>query len=248
LADPFVWSVEKRDGGLRMAGFVPSDEVRATLRAAVPGLERDETAIADGEPPGFETEALAALGLLPRLKTASIEYAGNAWSLTGTVETLQQASAVEAAFVEAGLRAAGWSLALELDRVADEPPLASPYAWAATKAADGRVSLTGYVTTEELRRFLALRAGTVESDATEIAAGEPAGFATYALAGVEALGHLESGTVKFEDGVWSIAGVPRTAEDAERAVAVLGVTLSGGADWRTELAEPRAPTDATTPS
>src|SRR5690606_31806375 len=136
------------------------------------------------------------------------------------------AFAAERAFAEAGLREAGWSLELALaeppaadvaatDEPSDTPipaeegdaiPVASPYTWSATKADDGRVSLAGYVPTEELKRFIVVRAGAVAGDTTEVASGEPAGFATDVLAGLEALGNLATGTVTYADGVWTIAG------------------------------------------
>ena len=61
LADPFVWAAEKdADGRVRMSGYVPSAAARESLHEAVKGLDGDNTAIADGNPPNFEVEAVAA--------------------------------------------------------------------------------------------------------------------------------------------------------------------------------------------
>ena len=259
LAGTFLWSATKAaEGGVSLAGFVPSAATRSKLRAAIPDLETDRSAIADGAPEGFETQAVAALGVLELLQSGTIEYDGRDWSMSGTVTTPDEAFAAERAFAEAGLREAGWSLELALaeppaadvaatDEPSDTPipaaegdaiPVASPYTWSATKADDGRVSLAGYVPTEELKRFIVVRAGAVAGDTTEVASGEPAGFATDVLAGLEALGNLSTGSVTYADGVWTIAGTPKSAEAAELAVAALGETTVGAEGWRNEIGEP----------
>jgi outer membrane protein OmpA-like peptidoglycan-associated protein len=360
MATPFTWSARKdADGGVRLAGFVPSRAVRNELQGLVAGLEEDTTTIADGNPENFGPEAAAALALLPQLKTASIEYDGTRWTMTGAAADAQSAFEVDQAFGAAGLREAGWSLDIELPRAAapvalpiidpyvwraqksangtvtiggfvpteglrrilltragagavdtsnlgagfpdgfitgtlagidalqmlnegtlgfdgrtwsltgqvaatpdrlaveaalranvdtanwrvaiqalNAAPVAAPYRWMATKAADGKVSLSGYVTTTELKSFVEVRAGDVALDTTEIASGEPAGFTADVLAGLEALGHLASGTVKYEDGAWTLAGTPRTAADATLALAALDAANSGGPGWQHQIGEP----------
>jgi hypothetical protein len=55
--------------------------------------------------------------------------------------------------------------------------------------------------------------------------------------GLEALDHLATGTVKFEDNGWTLAGTPRTEADANLAVAALSTAADAGA-WRKEIAAP----------
>jgi outer membrane protein OmpA-like peptidoglycan-associated protein len=359
LASPFTWTAEKSGSGqLRMSGYVPSQRARNALKAAAAGLGEDATTFADGNPPGFEEQAVAALGVLPLLQSGAVEYDGSRWLMSGVVETPEQGVAVDNAVSAAGLRDAGWTVSIEVakadvpeaiplaspylwhaaktadgaitlegfvptdemkrvlvgragpdvkdnsilgsgqpdnfvdgalaavdalvaldegrvdfngsawtlsgkvqtsaDRLAvegklqaavdasgwslaiqalDAAPLVAPYRWMATKTADGRVSLSGYVASADMKDFVAVRAGDVSADATEIASGEPAGFIGDVLAGLEALGHLTTGTVKFEANAWTLAGTPRTEADAKLAVAALSGAGDAGA-WRKEIDPP----------
>lgn len=362
LADPFVWSAEKgADGEIDIGGFVPSETVREALHDAAADLGADTSTLADGGPADFATVSPAALGVLELLDTGKVAYDGEVWSVSGAVDTPQEAMAAEAAFNAAGLREAGWEYAVELPEAKAEAALpiidpyvwqaqkspggivtlggfvpaeearkffaaragetavdnsalgagapenfisgalagldalveldegllnftsgkwslsgqtgtaakrlaieqeleaavdtgdwqitiqahdaasvVSPYRWSATKAADGGISLAGYVTTDELKQFAAIRAGSVSADTTELASGEPAGFIENVLAGLDALTHLNIGTAKYEDGKWLLAGVPQTAADGEAALAALGSGFAGGAGWETSLSEPIA--------
>lgn len=106
----------------------------------------------------------------------------------------------------------------------------------ATKTPDGRISLSGYVASADMKDFV-VHAGEVSADTTEIASGEPVGFVGDVLAGLEALGHLTTGTVKFEANAWTLAGTPRTEADANLAVAALS-TAADPAAWRREIDAP----------
>ena len=360
LADPFVWSAEKgQDGKVRIGGFVPSQRIREALQAATANLDSDSSTLADGSPAEFERESTAALGVLMLLDSGKIAFDGQVWSLSGSVDTPQEAMDAQAAFNAAGLRAAGWTYAvtlpqpevaaalpiidpyvwqaqkapsgvvtlggfvpadeakrffvaragsgavdnlqlgagapdgfitgalaaldalaqldeglvgftagkwmlsgqtgtaaqrLEIERALkaavdtsgwqvtiqarDAAPVVARYTWSATKAADGAISLAGYVTTDELRRFAAVRAGSVARDTTEIASGEPEGFLEDVLAGLDALAHLNMGTAKYADGKWLLAGVPNTEADGQAALAALEAATGAGAGWETMLSAP----------
>src|SRR5690606_14416156 len=160
LASPYTWSARKAaDRSVRFAGYVPSIATQEALRQAVAALAEDTATMAAGNPPGFEQQALAALGLLPLLDTASIEYDGTHWLMSAAVGTPVAAFEVEQAFAKAGLREAGWTLSLDLPP-APAPaalPVVDPYVWSAHKAGDGTITLTGVLPTEAMRRVLLRR-------------------------------------------------------------------------------------------
>jgi len=103
------------------------------------------------------------------------------------------------------------------------------------------VTLDGFVTSEELRRFFAVRAGTVAADTTEVSAGEPPGFVANALAGLEALRHLSEGTAEYANGAWRLSGVPASGDDAAMALAAVAEPSTGGQPWLTSVTEPSGP-------
>lgn len=363
LASPFTWSAKKTgDGHIRITGYVPSQAVRNALQEAATGLSEDASTLADGNPANFETEAVAALGVFPLLKSGAIEYDGSRWLMSGSVDTPEEGLAADHAFAATNLKAAGWSFSLDLpdavapvalpiidpyvwraqktadgkvtlggfvptealkkvlvgragegavdgtnlgsgypenfipgtlaaidalaaldegtanfdgkawslngqvasanDRLSiegtlqaavdttgwtiaiqalDAAPVVTPYRWAATKTPDGKVALSGYATTDEMREFIAVRAGTVSTDTTELASGEPAGFVADVLAGLEALNHLNTGTVKFEENAWTLAGTPQTQFDADQALAALTTATGAGAAWTKQLDAPVGP-------
>ncbi len=81
---------------------------------------------------------------------------GSAWSLSGAVDTPQEAFTAQTAFADTGLRAAGWAYSVELPPPAQVAalPVVEPYTWRAQKAANGSIAFTGFVPTEPLKRYL----------------------------------------------------------------------------------------------
>lgn len=238
VADPYVWTATKGSTGtVSLAGYVPSPETRQLLAANAGAGAIDELNLATGGPDGFAEAAAAGLDALVQLAEGTVAFDGAEWSLTGTVDTIEQRLTVEEE-LSAALDTSDWRIAIQ---ALDAPPLVAPYAWAASKAADGRITLTGYVATQELKRFVAVRAGEGTIDSTELASGEPAGFIADVLAGLEALAHLSEGSVRLDGGAWSLSGTPRTAQDAELAVAALGTTDEGR--WTRQLSDPVVPSE-----
>lgn len=237
LADPFVWSAEKTgDGKIAIEGFVPSRKAREALQAAISNLGTDASTLADGNPADFERVAQAALAVLPLLDTGRIAFDGELWSFSGSVDTPQKGFAAQAAFAAAGLGGPNWTYAVALPEpvAAAALPIIDPYVWRAQKSADGKITLGGFVPAEAARKFFAGRAGAGAVDNSELGAGAPEGFIPGALAGLDALAHLDMGMVQYENGKWVLAGVPRTAEDGAAALAA----LNAGAGWETTLSAP----------
>jgi outer membrane protein OmpA-like peptidoglycan-associated protein len=198
----------------------------------------DNTALGTGQPESFVSGALAGIDALAALEEGTLDFNGTAWSLSGKTRTAEDRLAVEAS-LKVATDSSGWALAIQ---ALDAAPVVAPYRWVATKTVDGRVALSGYVTSADMKDFVAVRAGTISTDTTEIASGEPPGFAGNVLAGLEALNHLAVGTVKFEDNTWTLAGTPQTAAEADLAVAALA-NASDAAAWRKEIGAPTGPVE-----
>ena len=235
VVEPYVWRAQKSaNGAITFGGFVPTEQLKRYLVAHVGAAVVDGTALGAGAPEGFIPSSIAGLDALLAMDEGTLALSAGDWSLSGKLPTTTARYAVEA-----GLRAAtdisGWHVAIQ---AADAAPVVTPFVWSASKAADGSVSLSGYVPTEQMRRFAVVRAGRVANDTTLVGSGEPQGFIADSLAGLDALIKLESGEVKYDGRGWSLSGQPLTSADAEAAKAALAAASDGGAGWTQALAAP----------
>lgn len=235
IVDPYTWRAQKAvDGSVTFTGFLPSEAVKTALASRAGETVRDSTALGAGAPKTFIEDALAGVDALARLDEGTLAFTGGKWTLAGQVATGAARGAVQDTLV-AAVDESAWTITIQAK---DAPPAVSPFTWSAVKTENGRVALSGYLTTDELRRFVAVRAGDVVSDTTQLASGEPAGFMADVLAGLEALGHLRSGSVSFDGEKFALVGVPGTAADRDAALAALANATEGGAAWSKDLAEP----------
>jgi outer membrane protein OmpA-like peptidoglycan-associated protein len=237
IIDPYTWRAQKSaNGAVTFGGFVPTEIFKSFLARRVGDGLKDNSALGAGAPESFIPDALAGVDALLALDEGTLSFAGGNWSLTGEAATVKARDALKAALVGA-IDESKWQIALQAK---DAAPVVTPFTWSAVKADNGRVSLSGYVMTDELRRFVAVRAGQVASDTTELGSGEPEGFMADVLAGLEALSHLKSGSVTYDGNQFGLVGVPATAADRDAALAALGSATNAGAGWTKNLAEPVA--------
>ncbi|CAN7438642.1 OmpA family protein [Devosia sp. LjRoot16] len=228
LATPFTFAAEKTaTGQFSLSGYVPGAAVRKALVAGLPAVASDTTVIADGNPADFEAAALKALGVLQLLDSGKVSYDGASWSLNGAVDTPQEAFAAESAFAATGLRTAGWTYSVSLPGAAETAalPVVDPYIWRAQKSANGRIAFTGFLPTEQLKRYLAGHAGANVVDGTALGAGAPEGFIPAAIGGLDALLGLDEGTLALSAGSWSLTGkLPTTTGRYELETALRTAT------------------------
>jgi len=245
VVDPYVWRAQKSaNGNIAFTGFVPTEQLKRYLSGHAGTNVVDGTTLGAGAPEGFIPATINGLDALLALDEGTLALSAGSWSLTGKLATTAARHEVETA-LRAATDVSTWHVALQ---AADAAPVVTPFVWSAVKAADGSVTLSGYVPTEEVRRSAAARAGKVSSDTTLVGSGEPQGFASDSLAGLDALLKLESGEVKYDGKSWSIAGQPLTTADAEAAQAALAAASGGGAGWTEALAEPTQATPAPEPA
>ncbi|MDR3471748.1 MAG: OmpA family protein [Devosia sp.] len=132
-------------------------------------------------------------------------------------------------FIPSPTGRAGWTVAADavapvLQVAQATPAPASPYTWTATKAADGAISLSGHVPTQEVRGSMTDGIAKLGSDNTTLASGEPDGFVDDAVAALSVLGDLDAGTVAFDGAAWSVTGVVDSADKAKTAEATFAAS------------------------
>ncbi|MEP7240596.1 MAG: OmpA family protein, partial [Devosia sp.] len=221
LVAPFAWSATKAaDGGVTIAGSQPPDDaLRDALHARVAKLTADTAESADGAPPDFAASAQKGLEILALLDTGSLALDGTRWSIEGTVDNAGKASAVDAAYASAVLRAAGWTFTVHAP-VEQTLPIIAPYTWHAVKAADGAVNLSGFVPSDDVRAALSAKAPAA-SDIATLGAGAPDSFAATAGAALDALMALSEGSVGLDADRWSLTGAIPTTADRDAVLAAL---------------------------
>lgn len=245
VVDPYVWRAQKSaNGAITFAGFVPTEQLKRYLAGHAGSSVVDGTALGAGAPEGFIPATIGGLDALLALDEGTLALSAGSWSLTGKLPTTTGRYELETALRSAADTSA-WHIAIQ---AADAAPVVTPFVWSAAKAADGSFTLSGYVPTEQVRRFAAVRAGKISSDTTLVGSGEPQGFIADSLAGLDALLKLETGEVKYDGKSWSISGQPLTANDADAARAAIATTSNGGAGWTQALAEPTQATPVPPPA
>ena len=125
---PYRWTAEKSGMDLLVQGYVPHETARDIItgaaRRAAAGLPlRDEQALAQGAPSGFEAAIMLALRQLELMKNGRISLIGNQLELSGEVADADTASAIRAAI--AGAKIDGVSIRLDL-REPPPPVVATP--------------------------------------------------------------------------------------------------------------------------
>jgi outer membrane protein OmpA-like peptidoglycan-associated protein len=235
IIDPYAWRVQKSaDGTLLVSGFAPTEQFKRYVAIHADSKVVDSSSVGAGAPEHFVRDAIAGLDALMGMQQGAISLAAGSWTLTGNVDNDAERHAIETRLTAAADTSA-WHVAIQ---AANAAPVVSPFTWSASRSADGSVALAGYVPTDEMRKAVAAKAGTVATDSTLVGSGEPDGFATDVMAGLDALSKLTSGQVAYDGQAWSIAGQPATAPDAEAAKAALNSAADGAAGWKVALAEP----------
>ncbi|MBN9309378.1 OmpA family protein [Devosia sp.] len=235
VIDPYAWRAQKlAGGGVTFSGFVPTPQLKSYLAVHAGQGVTDGSALGAGAPDGFIGDAIAALDALLALDEGSVSLSAGSWSLDGKIRTSADRHAVESQLRRAA-DTSRWHVAIQ---AADAAPVVAPFVWSATKAADGAVTLAGYVPTESLRAALAAAGGTGVVDRTLVGSGEPRGFDADAGAGLAALLKLETGELRYDGTRWSISGQPKSPAEADAVTAAVAAMSDGGASWTAALAAP----------
>lgn len=241
LANPFLWSAEKRlDGTIAFTGFVPDRDVQSQLAAAAGLGVLDTTMPADGEPPDFDSATMTGLVALQALESGNVSFDGSRWSINGLAASDAIVDVAEAALATAGFGVeSGWSVTIttagnDVAQIAPEQPAATedpavealsvvdPYLWSVSRSESGIVSMEGFVPSEELRDSLAAAAGSNAQVDIGLARGDaPEDFADITERSLEALTYLVKGEITFESGRWSFLGEAGSESSRLEALAAI---------------------------
>lgn len=235
-AATYSWSVAKdAAGAITISGLVPNAGDEATLLFSAGNRATSTMTYASGEPNGFLASAETALALLPWLRDGSVVYDGMGWTVAGTANSAIDKGAIEADFVTRQLAAAGWSMAVATP--APTIPDIAPYAWSATRAADG-ITLMGHVPSQSLKSYLAVHAGDSVVDSTELGSGAPDDFVAASRAGLDAVLGLEEGEVSFDGAAWSLSGRAESEAQRDAVLAALSAATDT-AGWSIDISAPK---------
>lgn len=235
-AATYSWSVAKdAAGAITISGLVPNAGDEATLLFSAGNRATSTMTYASGEPTGFLASAETALALLPWLRDGSVVYDGMGWTVAGTANSAIDKGAIEADFVTRQLAAAGWSMAVATP--APTIPDIAPYAWSATRAADG-ITLMGHVPSQSLKSYLAVHAGDSVVDSTELGSGAPDDFVAASRAGLDAVLGLEEGEVSFDGAAWSLSGHAESEAQRDAVLAALSAATDT-AGWSIDISAPK---------
>ena len=190
-----------------------------------------------GGAPARVRGAAAGLDLLGQLESGTLAFDGRAWSLSGTAAGPLQAMTCSMRPFEVRLADEGWTYEVKLP--ASEKPAAAPvvadYTFKAEKLPAGTVSLSGYLPTAGLQRYLAGRTGARVVDTTKLGAGAPGDFVATV---VPASTHWSSSMRAnwSSDGTWRLRRGP-TSPTFPAAQATLAAAADTS-DWSFAFAAP----------
>jgi outer membrane protein OmpA-like peptidoglycan-associated protein len=243
-ADPFVWSASYEGSTLSLAGFVPDEIVEGqlleTAATAFPNADiANDMEVASGAPDGFADAARFAIGALTRFERGGVALDGMQLDVTGKARTVEDYESVIAAFAGALPRG------MRVVSSAVTPATVSNYGWRGERA-DGKVTLVGFVPSQEAKADVVAMAGDLFGgdefvDEVRIAAGEPRmdwiGAIEFAMS---QLARLERGSVVLDDRTFSIEGVAETSEAFTALLADNAQTLPASLELRRAEVDPPA--------
>ena len=219
--ETYLWSAEMTGGKLVLAGYVPSEELRAeVLRAAAASFPKaplsDTMKVARGAPSRevWLNGVGYAMSQLAGLKRGSVELSGTALSVSGEAADFPSYKGIKKA-----LQKLPQGVKLVSDKVT--PPIVDPFVWTAQLAAS-QLALSGYVPSEKLREDLFAQVKksfpkVAIVDRMEIADGAPEGWATTVVSSLAGLAQLQEGRVDMSGRAVKLSGQAATEAIAETA-------------------------------
>lgn len=219
LASPFVWSIDRDDNGVTVSGFVPDPATRSTLLDAVrqavgPRNVFDNLDYASGAPDGFADTAAAATDYLDLLASAHIALNDRALVVSGRAASPEAYRTLNA-YLET------WNPPGFILQKSISLPIVEPFTLTVSKS-HGRVTITGFVPTDDARSDIAdaaqAIAGDKEGDSepvveTTLADGAPAGFNAAVQFAIGLLAKLDEGTALLSGTHLTLSGAAVTSGD-----------------------------------
>lgn len=215
LASPFVWSIDRDDSGVTLSGFVPDPATRNTLldvvhQAVGPRNVFDNLDYASGAPSGFVETAAAAADYLDLLVSAHIALTDRTLVVSGRAASPEAYRTLNA-YLET------WSPPGFILQKSVALPIVEPFTLTISRS-HGRVTVTGFVPTDDADGDIADAAQTIAGDnepvvETTLADGAPAGFDTAAQFAIGLLAKLDEGTALLSGTHLTLSGAAKTSGD-----------------------------------
>jgi OmpA-OmpF porin, OOP family len=222
VAKPYTWAAKYAANQVQLNGHVPSerarDDVFAAAKKAFPKAAIvDKMETASGEPKDWSAAAIASLSHLATFDDGSADMRDNQLTLVGLAK--DQATADDARRTMKTL--AAFKVTDQIKVREPLAPVANPYV-TGIAAANGAVTLTGYVPSEQARAALiesvkARLTGQRIEDRLQIASGAPEGWNGCLQGGLLGVGRLGAGRVELNGNAMDLVG---SADDAKLPEAV----------------------------
>jgi OmpA-OmpF porin, OOP family len=197
-AKPFVWTIERGVGKVKLSGSAPLPVVRNKLldaaRATFPGVDiADRMNLSRGAPPRFENAAALLIGEIGKLKTGKATISDGTVNLSGMARELGGREAIAAALKNLP---DGYSVANDIH--------APPYIFEANKdPVAATLTLTGYVPDNGVHAAIVASAGRKFGekviDNLKASLGAPAGFDAVVTRALGSLSRLSTGRLVVSD-------------------------------------------------
>ncbi len=248
LADPFLWrALRDTNHHLVLSGNVPPGAGRVELldaaRGSMPEADvRDEMVESRGALPAFSLLAPYGFDMLAKMTQGSVSVSGNRITIDGDAATSQDFVALVDGLKK--LPAGGL-----LQEAAIRPPLAALYSFEAVRT-DDSLKLEGYVPTPAVREMMIgaaarLVPGVVIDDHMAYAAGEPTGFVTASLWGLDQLHRLTEGRLTISGLGISLSGTAPDEETRQSVEQALAAVPTGFLLLSANLTAPEPPSPPT---
>ena len=231
--DAYEWSVARSANTVKLAGFVPNENVRADIvklaKSRFAGaVVVDEMKLARGVPSPDAWLSAVNFGIkqVAGLTSGEARLSGLALTVSGTAGDLQSYNGVKSALATELPK----GIKLVDDRVV--PPVVKPFTWTATHRS-GQLVLGGYVASERARaETLAAAKATFPRvtvvDRMQLAEGAAPGIAQAVLVTLKQLATLEDGVGEIRDEKVSLQGLAADALVAEAARQGLAKGMAAG--------------------
>ena len=226
---PYTWSAAHVGNTVSLTGYVPDPATRTALdaaaKAALPGAEVvDLTRIARGAPAALVAGATFGLGQLGKLGDGSASLTDSALALSGEASSPANFAALALAATQVP---AGVNFTAPAVRAAE----VTPFAWSATRTAEG-VALSGYAPSAGAKERILAAAnaafpGLTVTDRMLVARGAPAGIEVATGFALAELAKIASGTISIRDTAVAVSGEAANAADWKVAVAGLAAVPAG---------------------
>lgn len=116
----------------------------------------------------------------------------------------------------------------------DNSVISKPYTWTLTLA-DGGVAVRGYVPAPAFQRYLAVKSSMPVQDESDVREGAPNGFVEDALAALEGLRLLVSGTAGLDETGWFVEGELADGHNETDIIAALASGVTRAGQWRIDV-------------